>query len=218
MKKQVDIDVLKEHYPDEFDREYDIWQDTYCEFIDEAWDSDMSDLATEWLKGTGWDVGNVIYQLSHGQGDGVALDATFEYSLISEEKLNELRERFPMCAEMLRREMLWVGSRLSHRGPLSNADWTSDYPHSDYLDISDETLEGGVYHGMPLFTAVQLCEEEDEERVANFLHEDIRDVEDKLYQWMLDEHDYQTSEDMFIEWAREFEETFEVEEDEEVEA
>lgn len=214
MRKLVDVDVLKEHYPDEFDREYDIWRDTCCEYIDETWDSDMRELANEWLAGTGWDVDIALYRLSYGQGDGVALDATLEYKNMSEEKLNELRERFPMCAEMLRREMLWVSSRLSHRGPVSCADWASDCPHSDYLDISDETLDGGIYDGMPLFTAAKLCEEEDEERVANFLHEDIRDVEDKLYKWMLDEHDYQTSKDMFIEWAREFEETFEVEEGE----
>lgn len=209
---RVDVDTLKEHYPDDYQRHYERWAYNQWEFMGETWGDEMRELANEWLEGTGWDADDVSFSLSYSQGDGVALSAHFEYKNMSEEKLNELRERFPMCAEMLRREMLWVSSKVSMRGPRSHADWVTEYPDSNYLDISDVTLEGGIYDGLPLFTAAQLCEEEGEDNLANFLHQDLVDVENRLYQWMRDDADYQTSEEVFVEWARDFEETFEVEE------
>lgn len=205
---KVDIDVLKEHYPDEYQRYYEEWAESQWEFMDETWDSDMRELANEWLKGTGWEVDSVDYRLCCSQGDGVGLDACFTYSLMSEERLNEFRERFPMCAEMMRREMFWVYTVMQRHYPASRISWEADYPGSEYIDISCELLSGGIYDGLPLFTAVQLCEEEGEDNAADFLYQDIVEVERRLYQWMVDDAEHRTSEDAFVEWAREMEETF----------
>lgn len=208
----VSIDVLKEHYPEDFKRRYERWAEDQWEFMGETWDSDMRELANEWLKGTGWDVDSVTFRLAFSQGDGVALNADFEHKYMSEENMNALRERFPMCAEMLRREMIWVNSKAITPGSVSRVDWTTAYPGPDYLDTTPEMLYGGMYDGLPLATAVQLCADEGEDNVADFLHKDIVDVEMRLYQWMRDEAEYQTSEELFIEWTRDFEEAFEVEE------
>jgi len=213
---EVDINVLKEHYPDEYQRYYEEWAESQWEFMDETWDSDMYQLAKEWLEGTGWDVYLAEYRLCYSQGDGVGLDACFEYTHMSEEKRNEFRERFPMCAEMMRREMLWVSTVVQRHYAASRVEWEADYPGSEYIDLSPELLMGGIYDGLPLFTAVQLCEEEGEDNAAEFLYQDIIDVECRLYRWMLDDAEHRTSEEMFIEWARDMEEVFEVEKDHEV--
>jgi len=144
--KEVDIDTLRADYPLEYEKQYADWAQSQCDIVCETALDDLRDYAEFELHGTGWHVtDSVNYQLAFSPGDGVAIDSTVYYDEMSKDTLDELRQDFPMCLELLGR----------------------DYLH---------------------------------------------DAEQRVYKRLRDNVEFQTSEDMFIEWARDFDVRFDVEE------
>ena len=214
---KVDVDTLKEHYPNEFDTHFMHWAEGQHDVLGMTLEEDIPHYIKEELEGTGWRQSNAMnYRVAFSQGDGVAVDSTVYHDEMSEATLDELRQDFPMCLELLERDYLHVWSICSPRGVCSIIKWEldtmqEDEDHEDF-DGCVYRLEGGIYDGLPESVAFQTAEAEGFDRFADDLGDRLHDAEQRVYNRIRDEIEFQTSEEMFIEWAREFEETFEVEE------
>jgi len=215
--KEVDIDTLRADYPLEYEKQYADWAQSQCDIVCETALDDLRDCAEFELHGTGWHVtDSVNYQLAFSQGDGVAIDSTVYYDELNEATLDELRQDFPMCLELLGRDYLHVWSICAPRNVRSVIKWEldtmqEDEDHEDF-DGCVYRLEGGIYDGLPESVAFQIAEAEDFDRFADDLGDRLCDAEQRVYKRLRDNVEFQTSEDMFIEWARDFDVRFDVEE------
>jgi len=212
---KVDVDTLKEHYPNEFETHFLHWSEGQHDVLGMTLEEDIPHYIKQELEGTGWHATNDInYRVAFSQGDGVAVDSTVYYDEISEAILDELRQDFPMCLELMGRDYLHVWSICSPRSPISVIKWEldtmqEDEDHEDF-DGCVYRLKGGIYDGLPESVAFQTADAEGFDRFADDLGDRLHDAEQRVYDRIRDEIEFQTSEEMFIEWARDFDETFEV--------
>jgi len=209
--KQVSIDVLREQYPEQYDKEYERWLESVQEIVGEDWPEFSKQQAEHELDGTGWVVRDVNYAVAHSQGDGVAIEAGFTIDAACAEQQDQMRKNFPMCTEMLRLGYIEVYCSPRLRCMSSRVDWEVDFGFWA-TDSEDEVVEEGVYKGLPLATAEQIVAEEDVEKFAEWLYGDVQSAESEVYWTLRKDAELRQSEEEFAEWANSFDETFEVEE------
>ena len=210
--KQVSIDVLREQYPEQYDKEYERWLESVQEIVGEDWPEFSKQQAEHELDGTGWVVRDVTYAVAYSQGDGVAIEAGFTIDAACVEQQDQMRKNFPMCTEMLRLGYIEIDSGwMSWRSVNSRVNWEVDFGFWA-TDSEDEVVEDGVYKGLPLATAEQIVAEEDVEKFAKWLHGDVESAESEVYWTLRKDAELRQSEEEFAEWANSFDETFEVEE------
>jgi len=208
--KTVNIDVLKEHYPAEYQRAYEEWIYRQHDVIGIDWPEFAKEQTKHLLSGSGWDVIHVHYRVAYSQGDGVAVEAGFDFSHTSPEQQDAMRRNFPMCTEFARLGYIAVNSLLrSNRGP-SRVEWEIDF---GFWRDEDDVIDEGIYKGLLIDTAEQIIEEEDVEKFAEWLHGDVESAESDVYQSLCADAEHQQSEEAFIEWARDFDEEFAVEDE-----
>ena len=210
----VNIDVLKEHYPAEFERAYERWVSLVCEV------EDFSDVVSNSIRNrllsSGWLMEDFNFRLSYTQGDGVGIEAEFYLEHASSQRQDAVRREFPMCTELMRLGFFTVNTVMTGRLKiLSRPNWEVDLGFWSYEDDNDEVIEDGVYKGLPLAAAESIAHEEGFDDFADFLYADIEVAESAAYSEIREEYEHQTSEEMFIEWARDFSKEFEVEDEHE---
>lgn len=209
--KQVSIDVLREQYPEQYEKEYERWLNSVQEFVGDDWPEFSKQQAEHELDGTGWVVRDVTYAVAYSQGDGVAIEAGFTIDAACAEQQDQMRKNFPMCTEMLRLGYIEVDCGPRIRGMGSKVDWEVDFGFWA-TDSEDEVVEDGVYKGLPLATAEQIIAEEGVREFAEWLHSDVQSAESEVYWSLRKDAELRQSEEEFAEWANSFDETFEVEE------
>ena len=208
--KEVNIDVLREHYPDEYDKAFTKWAVSVQEIIGEDWPEYSQSQAERELDGSGWCVISAGYNVYSGQADGVVIEAKFKFDAACAEQQDQMRRNYPMCTEMLRLGYIEIdcGALLPSK--------VISVPHCEVdfgfwaTDSEDEVIEEGIYKGLSLATAQNIIAEEDVDAFAKWLHGDVESAEHEVYLALRNDADHQQSEEAFIEWAREFRETFEV--------
>ncbi len=211
--KTVNVDVLEEHYPAGFRQAYESWVSSVCGV------EDFSDVVIESVRhhllSTGWLMEDLNFRLSYSQGDGVGIEAEFLFEHASSERQDAMRREFPMCTELMRLGFFTVNTVMVGRDKIfSRPNWEVDLGFWPYED-DDEVIESGIYKGLPIATAENIANEEGFEDFAAFLYIDIEAAESGAYRELCEEYEHRTSEEMFIEWARDFDEEFEVEDEHE---
>jgi len=219
--REVDIDVLKEHYPEEYQSEYERWANGQSDVVDAVLHEVAPMYADEQLEGTGWRYPcGIQWEASCSQSDGVSISSAVYFNEMNEATLDELRKDFPMCVALLKREYLHVWSDHSSRSVCSIVNWRFDdiqeNEDDEEWDGEVSRLSGGLYDGLPESVAFQVAHAEGFYRFVDDLGDRLKDAESKVYHTILDEIEHQYSEETFIEWARDTGETFEVEDEEAV--
>ena len=217
--KEVDIDTLREHYPSEYQLAFDRWVREQDDVIDMLLREDVPGYVREQLEGTGWHYSSEVnYRVAFSQGDGVAIASSVYIDEFDEATLDELRKDFPMCVALLERDYLHVTSRLSNHSACSLINWELDTMQEDEgdEDFDDHVyrLSDGIYDGLPESVAFQAAQAEGFDHFADDLGDRLKDAESRVYRMIVEEIEFQTSEEMFIERARDFDEKFEVEDEE----
>jgi len=219
--KTVDIDVLKEHYPAEYKRAYENWVDGLYDGLNEILHMSLEDICRQELEGKGWTCDDVTFSVGFTQGDGVCIEGHVYFDEFDETTLDEVSRDFPMCLELLRRDYFEVWSYPARRGYTSLVNWVvssdiQEFEEDEVWDGEIRRLEGGVYHGLPESVALKAADAERFDRFADDMHSRLKDAQDRAYRAIIEEIESQESEEMFIEWARNFNEEFEVEDEESV--
>jgi len=212
VEKTVGIDELYENHPSDFQDAYENWVSGQHMVIDE----DLGDIAFNAVKdnliGTGWcfeSSSDVKFSLSFTQGDGVAVLARFDIENVSDLRIDEMKHMFPMNTELMRLELFYIETVLT-RTNHSRIDWTIDEP---FFHNDEQLIEDGMYKGMPVETLIELADEEGFQKFAEYLYEDIEKAESAAYSALVEDYEFQTSQELFIEQARDLDMEFEVEDE-----
>lgn len=221
----MDIKDLRTQDPDKFERLYQQWHQDMTEMYEHDLGY-LASLAAEKLKGTGWvvDGESVQLQLAYSQGDGVGIDATFypEKCDLNHPAIRDVHSRYPLLMEIAANkcdvvsETLSVWTMHANRSAHSLTKWDSELPwlveepEDHTLDFCSTPLKGGIYHGMPLLTAVQIAFESPDpsfehadpyeliEKFADDLCDIVRDVAHEIYVAARDDYESRCSEDEFM--------------------
>jgi len=214
----MDIKELREQDPDKFERLYQQWHQDMTEMYEHDLGY-LASLADEKLKGTGWvvDGESVQLQLAYSQGDGAGIEAIFypQKCDLNHPAIRDVHSRYPLLMEIAANkndvvhEMINVWTVHANRCAHSLTKWDSELPWfaENPEDMTDtcagEALQGGIYHGMPLLTAVQVAfEGEDSHEIIDEFADDlcdiVRDVAHEIYVAARDDYESRTSEDEFM--------------------
>lgn len=216
IKKTVNIDELKENFPAEFEREHEKFALSQSDCIDIDWPEWAMEMAKLTLSGTGWEVSDITYSVSHSQSDHVSIKARFQIEQCSERVLDEMKKTSPMITEILEQGWMDLESSISIRSGLSYCNWEYEVP--DYEDDNpNDVIEDGIYAGLHLSVVDDIATKEGSVDTAKWLYEPIREAEADIYGALSEDILYKMSEEYFIESAYDLDYEFEVlvEDDEE---
>ena len=213
--KTIKIDELKNNFPSDFDREYEVWQQRASFDIDIFWPDWAEEMAKNILKGTGWEHDNIGYSIGFCQGDHVSIEARFHIEDCSDDQIYALKGDFPMLVECMKQGWMMVESVISRRIDYSHCNWELDFPPYDH-DDPDDVMDDGIYEGLHLSVVEEMINEEGVEDFADALFDIIKEAQSQIYTNLCDDLLYRHSEEYFIEESRDLDTEFEVEvEDEE---
>ena len=184
----MNISELKEKDPARFEREYAKWRDWQCsdsywsEFVEEGFKTDMALL--------GVDVDNIYFSLGYCQSDYASFTGTLRIAQWM--KSEGYDEQY---------QALWLalcdfGDELSvldrHNSPV--IDWEFWY------SVGDNTEPSGIFEGLDQDAWCELVESQfDAEPWETLIDEWLRGKARDLYKKLVEEYEYQTSEEQFIE-------------------